>query len=81
MLTSGGHASAPTGIVLPKPRSAADALALAAVLDSLEEQHGIVQGRTRILSICTETPRRCLRWEVTRVRRQDLQGFPGAPRT
>jgi citrate lyase subunit beta/citryl-CoA lyase len=49
-------ASAPTGIVLPKSRSAADALALAAVLDSLEEQHGIAAGSTRILSICTETP-------------------------
>lgn len=49
-------ASAPTGIVLPKSRSAADVVALAAVLDSLEEQHGIAAGSTRILSICTETP-------------------------
>ena len=49
-------ASAPTGIVLPKSRNAADVVALAAVLDSLEEQHGIAAGSTRILSICTETP-------------------------
>jgi citrate lyase subunit beta/citryl-CoA lyase len=49
-------AAAPTGIMLPKSRGAADALALAAALDSLEEQHGIAVGSTRILSICTETP-------------------------
>ena len=48
--------SAPAGIVLPKPRSADDALALAAMLDTLEERHGIDAGSTRILALCTERP-------------------------
>ena len=48
--------SAPAGIVLPKPRSADDALALAAMLDTLEERHGIDAGSTRILPLCTERP-------------------------
>jgi citrate lyase subunit beta/citryl-CoA lyase len=48
--------SAPTGIVLPKPRSAADAIALAERLDELENEHGIEPGRTRILPLSTERP-------------------------
>lgn len=48
--------SAPAGIVLPKPRSAADAVLLAGMLDELEEQHGIEAGRTRILPLCSERP-------------------------
>lgn len=48
--------SAPAGIVLPKPRSADDAAALAGMLDALEERHGIDPGSTAILALCTERP-------------------------
>ena len=48
--------SAPAGIVLPKPRSAADASALAQRIDHLEQQHDIERGQTRILALCTERP-------------------------
>ena len=46
----------PAGIVLPKPESAADTLELAARLDELEKAHGIAEGQTHILPICTERP-------------------------
>jgi citrate lyase subunit beta/citryl-CoA lyase len=45
----------PHGIVLPKPDGAADAAALARLLEAREDANG--QGRTRILPIATETPR------------------------
>jgi citrate lyase subunit beta/citryl-CoA lyase len=48
--------AAPAGIVLPKPRNAADAIELAARLTELEARHGIEPGRTRILPLCTERP-------------------------
>lgn len=48
--------AAPTGIILPKPRSAADALTLSGRLDTLEAAHGIKQGSTRIMALCTEHP-------------------------
>ena len=48
--------AAPTGIVLPKPRGAEDVQQLAALLDVLENQHGIEAGNTKILAICTERP-------------------------
>ena len=48
--------AAPAGIVLPKPRNAADAVQLAMALDKLEEQHDIPAGQTRIMPICTERP-------------------------
>ena len=48
--------SAPAGIVLPKPRSAADAATLARRIDVLEQHHGIEQGSTRIMALCTEHP-------------------------
>jgi len=48
--------SAPAGIVLPKPRSAADALTLASRLDDLEKEHGIEPGQTGIIALCTERP-------------------------
>ncbi|MDH5321596.1 MAG: CoA ester lyase [Gammaproteobacteria bacterium] len=48
--------AAPAGIVLPKPRSAADVVQLAAALDLLEAEHGLVTGQTRIMAICTERP-------------------------
>lgn len=49
--------AAPAGIVLPKPRSADDAMRVAMKLDELESEHGIDAGRTRILPLCTERPR------------------------
>jgi citrate lyase subunit beta/citryl-CoA lyase len=48
--------SAPTGIMLPKPKSAAAAIELAERLSVLEAKHGIDPGSTRILPLCTETP-------------------------
>ena len=48
--------SAPTGIMLPKIRSAAEVNALAGLLDSQEEKHGLDAGRTLILPLCTERP-------------------------
>lgn len=48
--------SAPAGIVLPKPRSADDAVLLAARLDELEAANDLVAGQTGIISICTERP-------------------------
>lgn len=47
---------APTGIVLPKPRSGADAQRLSCRIDALEERHGIEHGKTRIIALCTERP-------------------------
>jgi len=49
--------AAPSGIVLPKARSADDATRLATRLDELESRFGIAAGKTRILPICTERPR------------------------
>ena len=46
----------PSGIVLPKARSAADAIALSRRIDELEQRHGIEQGQTRIIVLCTERP-------------------------
>ena len=46
--------SAPTGIVLPKPASAATAIALAETLTACEEEHGIEAQSTKILPLCTE---------------------------
>ena len=48
--------SAPAGIVLPKPRSAAAAIELDERLSALESEHGIEPGTTRILVLCTEHP-------------------------
>jgi citrate lyase subunit beta/citryl-CoA lyase len=49
-------AVAPTGIILPKPRSADDVINLASQLDQLEAQHGIAAGQTKIMALCTERP-------------------------
>ena len=48
--------SSPCGIVLPKPGSAADVIALSRRMDVLEQKLGIEQGRTRIIALCTERP-------------------------
>ena len=44
------------GIVLPKPRSAADVQSLSKRLDDLEARSGRTRGATKILPIATETP-------------------------
>lgn len=49
-------AAAPVGLVLPKPRSAADVVQLATRLDALEKNHGITAGKTKVMAICTERP-------------------------
>jgi len=48
--------SAPAGIVLPKPRSAADVVQLATLLDDCESQSGVEVGETGIMPICSERP-------------------------
>jgi citrate lyase subunit beta/citryl-CoA lyase len=48
--------AAPRGIVLPKPTGAHDANQLAQLLDTLETEHGLSPGQTRILPIATERP-------------------------
>ena len=48
--------SAPAGIILPKPRSAAQANELSGHLDRLESEHGIDAGSTKIVVLCTEHP-------------------------
>lgn len=48
--------SAPTGIVLPKPRSAAAAIELDERLSRLEVESKIEVGSTKILPLCTEHP-------------------------
>jgi citrate lyase subunit beta/citryl-CoA lyase len=48
--------SAPAGIVLPKPESAADVETLAGKLDYFENEYGIQAGRTAIMALCTELP-------------------------
>ena len=48
--------SKPAGIVLPKPRSAAAAVELAARLMALETKHDADPGSTRIIALCTEHP-------------------------
>lgn len=46
----------PAGIVLPKPRSARDALQLAKLLDVFEHENAVPQGQTLIMPIVTERP-------------------------
>jgi citrate lyase subunit beta / citryl-CoA lyase len=48
--------SKPAGIVLPKPRSAAAAIELAARLTALETKYEADPGSTRIIALCTEHP-------------------------
>lgn len=47
---------APSGIVLPKPRSADDVMALSARIDALEGRLDIPAGQTKIIALCTEQP-------------------------
>ncbi len=46
----------PAGVVLPKPRSAKDAVQLAKLLDVFEQESELPQGQTLIMPIATEQP-------------------------
>jgi citrate lyase subunit beta / citryl-CoA lyase len=48
--------AAPSGIVLPKPGGAKDAVQLGKLLAVLEQENGIPEGQIRILPIATERP-------------------------
>ncbi len=48
--------AAPTGIILPKPRGAKDAVQLGKIVSVLEEENGISEGQTKIVPIATERP-------------------------
>jgi len=48
--------AAPTGIILPKPRGAKDAVQLGKIVSVLEEENGISEGQTKIMPIATERP-------------------------
>ncbi len=48
--------SQPDGIILPKPKGAADVATLAQALDRAEPQHQIPLGSTRIIAIASEVP-------------------------
>ena len=49
-------AGRPHGYVVPKPRHAGDIRRIAAVLERLEQRHGLPWGSTRLVLIATETP-------------------------
>lgn len=49
-------AGAPDGIVIPKPDSAADLVALDALISAREAKAGLPQGRIRVMPVATETP-------------------------
>lgn len=46
----------PAGIVLPKPKSAKDAIQLAKLLDVFEQESDLPQGETSIMPVATERP-------------------------
>jgi citrate lyase beta subunit len=49
-------AGRPTGYIVPKPRRADDIRRIVAILERLEERHGLAPGSTRLLPLATETP-------------------------
>ncbi len=59
---------APDGILLPKTRTADDAVRLGHYLTALEQRDGVTLGATRIIAVSTETPMGVL----------TLQGFAGS---
>ncbi len=84
-------AGRPDGYVVPKPRGAEDVRRIAAILERLEQRHGLPVGCTRLLLIATETPQGLLNiggvaaaspriaaisWGV-----EDLSAAMGLPRT
>jgi citrate lyase beta subunit len=46
----------PDGYVMPKPRRAEDVRRVVAIIERLEQRHGLPFGSTRLLPIATETP-------------------------
>jgi citrate lyase subunit beta/citryl-CoA lyase len=84
-------AARPDGYIVPKPRSAEDVRRVAAVIERLEEKHGLAFGSTRLILIATETPQGLLNiggiasastrivaisWGI-----EDLSAAMGLPRT
>ena len=49
-------AGRPDGYVVPKPRRAEDIRRIVAILERLEQEHGLPFGSTRLIPIATETP-------------------------
>jgi citrate lyase subunit beta/citryl-CoA lyase len=49
-------AGCPDGYVVPKPRRADDIRRIIAILERLEQKHGLPVGSTKLLPIATETP-------------------------
>jgi citrate lyase subunit beta/citryl-CoA lyase len=49
-------AGRPHGYIVPKPRRAEDIRRIVAILDRLEQKHGVPFGSTRLIPIATETP-------------------------
>jgi citrate lyase subunit beta / citryl-CoA lyase len=46
----------PHGYIVPKPRRAEDIRSIVAILERLEQKHGLPFGSTRLIPIATETP-------------------------
>jgi citrate lyase subunit beta/citryl-CoA lyase len=49
-------AGRPDGYIVPKPRRAEDIRQIVAILDRLEQRHGLPFGNTRLIPLATETP-------------------------
>jgi citrate lyase beta subunit len=49
-------AGRPHGYIVPKPRRAEDVRRIVAILERLEQRHGLPWGSTRLIPIATETP-------------------------
>jgi citrate lyase subunit beta/citryl-CoA lyase len=84
-------AGRPHGYVVPKPRHAADIRRIVALLEGLEQRHGLPWGSTRLVLIATETPEGLLnirevasaspRIAVVSWGIEDLSAAMGLPRT
>jgi len=49
-------AGRPHGYIVPKPRRAEDVRCIVAIIERLEQRHGLPWGSTRLIPIATETP-------------------------
>ena len=84
-------AGRPHGYVVPKPRHAGDIRSIVALLEGLEQRHGLPWGSTRLVLIATETPEGLLnirevasaspRIAVVSWGIEDLSAAMGLPRT
>jgi len=84
-------AGRPHGYVVPKPRHAGDIRRIVALLEGLEQRHGLPWGSTRLVLIATETPEGLLnirevasaspRIAVVSWGIEDLSAAMGLPRT